>query len=241
MDAGAHLEQLRTEGAALVEAVRRGDPGAAVPACPDWTLRDLATHVGGVHRWATAIVETRSTERVKRDRSLQPGSDLAAWVAEGVDALVAALEAAGPDEAVWTFGPEPVSSFWFRRQAQETAVHRWDAESASGDAAPIDAELAVDGVDEMLLGFAPMMDIPAKLGDAGRTIHLHATDADGEWFLTLGPGALTVTKEHAKGDVAARGTASDLLLFLWGRIPPARLEVFGDADLLADWQRVVQV
>ena len=48
-----------------------------------------------------------------------------------------------------------------------------------------------------------------------------------------------MTAEHAKGDVAARGTASDLLLFLWGRVPADTLEVFGDADLLARFRQAI--
>jgi hypothetical protein len=52
---------------------------------------------------------------------------------------------------------------------------------------------------------------------------------------------VTVTREHAKGDVAARGTASDLLLFLWGRVPADSLEVFGDADLLARFSQAIRV
>ena len=41
-----------------------------------------------------------------------------------------------------------------------------------------------------------------------------------------------MTHEHAKGDVAVRGTASDLLLFVWGRLPGESLEVLGDASLI---------
>jgi len=36
-----------------------------------------------------------------------------------------------------------------------------------------------------------------------------------------------------------RGTASDLLLFLWGRIPASQLEVFGDAALLNRYVELV--
>jgi predicted lipid carrier protein YhbT len=68
------------------------------------------------------------------------------------------------------------------------------------------------------------------MGDG--TVHLHCTDVDGEWLFTRRDGEITVTAEHAKGDVAARGRASDLLLFLWGRVPATELEVFGDAALL---------
>ena len=47
--------------------------------------------------------------------------------------------------------------------------------------------------------------------------------------MRLEPDGLVVTREHAKGDVAARGTASDLLLLVWGRITPDAVDVFGDA------------
>ena len=52
---------------------------------------------------------------------------------------------------------------------------------------------------------------------------------------------MVVTREHAKGDVAARGTASDLLLFLWGRVPATALEVFGDAALLDRFRSAIRV
>ncbi len=53
--------------------------------------------------------------------------------------------------------------------------------------------------------------------------------------------AVTVTAEHAKGDVAARGTASELLLFLWRRVPASELEVFGDAELLERFSEGMRV
>ena len=49
-------------------------------------------------------------------------------------------------------------------------------------------------------------------------MHLHCTDVAGEW--TVRPndaGGFDVTREHAKGDCAIRGAASDILLALWRR------------------------
>ena len=69
----------------------------------------------------------------------------------------------------------------------------------------------------------------------GETIHLHCTDGEGEWLVRLAPGGVNVVNEHAKGDVAARGAASDLLLMMWGRVPVTQVEVFGDASLLERW------
>ena len=80
----------------------------------------------------------------------------------------------------------------------------------------------------------------APIRGAGETIHLHCTDGDGEWLVRLGADGVAVTNEHAKGDVAARGTASDLMLLVWGRIPPERVDVFGDAALLTRWQELTK-
>jgi hypothetical protein len=112
-------------------------------------------------------------------------------------------------------------------------VHRWDAENAAGDAPPIDAELAVDGIDEF---FEHFCDTGAADAEAvGGTVHLHCTDADGEWLVTepVVGGKLAVTREHAKGDAAVRGSASDLLLLLWRRVEldDGAFELFGDADV----------
>ena len=63
-------------------------------------------------------------------------------------------------------------------------------------------------------------------------IHLHCTDVDGEWLVRRSPDGLDIERAHAKGDVAARGTASDLDLYLWGRVPVDALELFGDPALL---------
>jgi hypothetical protein len=50
-----------------------------------------------------------------------------------------------------------------------------------------------------------------------------------------------VTREHAKGDVAARGSASDLLRFLWGRAAADQLEVFGDGEALARFREQITI
>jgi uncharacterized protein (TIGR03083 family) len=142
---------------------------------------------------------------------------------------------------VWTFSStNRTASFWQRRRAQETSVHRYDAETAAGTPTPLDATLAVDGIDEYLTVFLPRLaDNFGDVGDA--TVHVHCTDVEGEWLIARRDGELTVTAEHAKGDVAVRGSASDLLLFLWGRVPADALEVFGDADLLARFRQAIKV
>jgi predicted lipid carrier protein YhbT len=79
--------------------------------------------------------------------------------------------------------------------------------------------------------FAPYLE-GEPVGGRGQAVHLHATDAEGEWLVRLLPAGVEVGRGHAKGDAAARGPASDLLLFLWGRAPADRLEQAGDPALL---------
>jgi predicted lipid carrier protein YhbT len=64
------------------------------------------------------------------------------------------------------------------------------------------------------------------------SLHLHATDAPGEWVVTVGGGAVDVREEHGKADVALRGTAPDLYLLLWHRVSPEAVAVLGDGAAL---------
>lgn len=251
LDKTFYLDALRRESAALANAARRnaGKTDGALPGCPDWNLIDLVLHLGGVHRHVQFRVRNhiypfrRFTEaeqeemlalheeyfgwaktEAPRDRPLP--EDLVSWFERGAAGLAEALESAEPDERVGTwFPPNQTAGFWQRRMAQETAVHRWDAESAGGETEPIERRLAADGVDEVLDVMLPA----DEAHDSGETIHFHSTDDAGEWLLKLDPQGVIVTREHARGDAAVRATASDLLLYLWGRPVEDRVDVLGDA------------
>jgi uncharacterized protein (TIGR03083 family) len=240
MDAAAHLAALQTEAAALL-AAHAADPTAEVPSCPGWDRSALLAHTGMAQRWHLAQLEAGPAERVRYSTVPKPPepSEVPGWFATGLHQLVNALVKVDPATtwATWS-GPQP-SAFFSRRMAHETAVHRWDA-----DPAPLDRALAVDGVDELFDVFIPL--IPAdRLGGIAGTIHLHATDDgedEGEWLVTLGPEGIRAEHGHAKGDVALRGTASDLLLWAWNRVPvDDRFEVFGDTSLLDAWRTSVVI
>jgi hypothetical protein len=161
------------------------------------------------------------------------------WISEALDELEAALASADLEAVrpTWT-GPQP-ASWWLRRISHELAVHRWDAYAPAADPhpEPIDAAQALDGIDEVFEVFVPNRMQFDQLGGTGQTIHLHATDIDdGEWMLELGPESVNWSYGHDKGDVAARGSSSDLLLLLWSRIPASEVEIFGDIELFDQWQ-----
>lgn len=247
MDSHRHLELLLSEGERLA-AMPADALDAPVPSVPRWTLQDVVRHTGKVHRWVTGMLlagpeGTPPTELI----GLPKGPDCLPAYREALEEVLAQLASHDPDQPVLTFDGVQPASFWHRRQAHEVAVHRIDAADAVAAAGgpppePLAVDGAADGIDEWARFFLARRwnqrfgPFPPEL--AGRTIHIHGTDQpapdDGaEWLLTFGEGTVAVEAAHAKGDVALRGSAEDLLLALWRRRPLADLDVIGD-DLLAD-------
>jgi uncharacterized protein (TIGR03083 family) len=231
----------------LAEIVHGADLTRRVPTCPDWTLRQLATHVGRAHRWAAEIASTRSAEfipfrqvpdgRIPDDPALH-----APWLRAGAERIIQAVREAGSDP-VWTFDELRPASFWARRMAHETAVHRADAEIAVGRQPELEPDLAADAIDEWL-GFMSGVVAEDQRADAlpdGAVLHVHATDegldGTGEWLVRREGSEVTVQPGHGKGDVALRGPASRLLFVLLRRVPPddPQVQVLGDPALLTGW------
>lgn len=236
MEYAEHVEAVEPETRALAAAFRRADPGARVPSCPDWTVADLAEHVGGFSGfWAHVLCE--GTGRPKPPfPEVQPGASLGDWYAEVAALLVAELRATPPDTAVWTWADDQSARFVGRRCAHELAVHRFDAELAIDAPLPIDAAVAADGIDEIFYMVDAASDRAGR--GEGETLHLHGTDRGDEWLLTLDPDGLQVERRHAKGDLALRGAVSDLELLLYQRPTLGDVERLGDERVLAAWQRV---
>jgi uncharacterized protein (TIGR03083 family) len=208
-----HLALLRQEFAAFQDCLS-GDLTAPVEHCGDWTLRDLAEHLGQGNLWAaTAIVEGRGDYQ----SPLAPG-DIGPWFAGTVRALTDAL-AADPAAEAWTFYPPHTVGFWRRRRCLETLVHRWDAEHALGISSQLDPSLCGDGVAEIIEVLAPRQIRRGRATPPSAAVRFTATDLDASWV--LGPGDPIATLS---------GTAEELLLALWGRLPMPWSQVTGDAD-----------
>ena len=238
MDPATHLAHLRADATTLLAAAV-ADPEAPVAACPGWDRRALLAHLCVPYGWATLQALAGPDERRGFRDVVRPGEDddVLELFDRAADRVVEVLGAMDTDATWPTFaGPRPGA--WFpRRMAMETAIHRHD-----GAGGAIDAELAVDGVDELLEELAPLLP-PDVFGGVGSTLHLHATDLDtGEWLVTLGPERVTSERVHAKGDAAVRATASDLFLFAWNRVPlDDRFEVIGDRAAAERWATTIVI
>jgi uncharacterized protein (TIGR03083 family) len=235
----AHFERETTafHRAALMAALPDEPP--TVPSCPEWNTSDLVRHLGRVHRLVNLVIVDRmeapptaqqKSGVVPKDAS---ADELADWFAEGAIALAETFRATDPKTRVWTWGQEQDVAFWSRMQSIEAAIHRWDMEGAIGSPQPVDKELAADAVAQFLEVMAPSrraLKSPPPM--EGERYRFRQTDGTGAWSAALDPGGLRPLGEDEPADVELEGTASDLALFLWHRIPGELLQVSGNAEAL---------
>lgn len=228
------------------------DLDVAVPTCPDWTLRELAQHLGDGRRRQAAIVAAGPGAQppAKTDPKGAPTAPrdceaLDAWLAESTELMLDAMREAGPDRGCWTWWGRSqaprTSGAVARHQVQEIAVHTYDAQLTQGTAQPLPTDVAVEGVDEFLTTVAATT-VPWPFKPA--TIDLHTTEGR-SWRLTLNADgvrcddlATDLATDAEPGDLVMRGAASDLVLYFYERLPLDSLENTGDTEpmeQLADW------
>ena len=235
-----HLDALTDANVRLAAAAGRAGLDAPVASCPEWDVRQLVAHTGGVQRWATAVVRDRRVEPMASEEQASHftaprDAELLAWFADGAGQLVEVLSTAPRDLECFTFleAPSPLA-FWCRRQAHEAAVHCADAEMAALTPPVFDARFAADGVDELVDGFfsrprrAPLVDEPF-------TIELRARDLGRSWPLVVGTHQISRAPD-GRLDCVVEATASDLYLWAWNRRREGdSVVVSGDASLAHLW------
>ncbi len=234
LNAARYVAEIEASTSGLAEILAEYDQSLPIPTCPEWTLRQLVTHVGRAHRWAAEITRTRSDafipfREVPDGKLPDDRAEQRAWLHAGAARLVDAVREAGSD-LVWSFtGPTP-AGFWIRRMAHETLVHRADAQLAAG-AEPepvIEAEIAADAIDEWLMlvtggpGAGRMRpDRPAPITISARSSRIrkprtgHHTDCGGDAPAAGPPGVRMGSRSSQVSDTGGR-TAHQ------GRIAAAR-------------------
>jgi uncharacterized protein (TIGR03083 family) len=168
---------------------------------------------------------------------------LVEWFRDGHQRLVEVLSKADDTLECWSFLPAPFPrAFWARRQAHETAIHGADVASASGERIDFRTDFAVDGIDELLLGFFARRG-GRLLADPARTLALRATDAGpgDAWTMRIGPQGREVDRGDAHGDLLIEAPASDIYQLLWNRRGTDGLELTGDQAVLDLWREKAQV
>lgn len=198
-----NLASIESEGRRLAAAARRA-PDRGVPQYPGWTLADLASHTASIHGRTTLICRELPAERISAPRQPE-GAEPIDWYEETLEEMLAALREMDPDTPVWGFGPRPTLGSWEVRMVNETGVHRWDAEQATGREEKLTDHVSRSGLEEFQIMWLP------HLGDV-TCLEVVATDLDQSWV-------------YGEGDPQAsvEGTASDLYLRLLSRKSPVEL------------------
>ncbi len=232
MDSSDYLAALGRDGLAFRHSVSAVSLDAPVASCPGWRNRDLIWHLSEVlYFWATVVTMRAATWKDVPRVEQVPDEELLANFDRMLARTVEVLSDADPSTPVWSWSEQGDVAFVIRRMAHETAVHRWDADCLVGEPPDIDAALASDGIDEFLEHF--LADIAEGAAPVGGSVHIHCGDVAGEWTIRPTIDGYDVTREHAKGDCALRGGASDLLLVLWRRRAVETVDVVGDRDVAA--------
>jgi uncharacterized protein (TIGR03083 family) len=258
MEVAEHIDALRREGGLLAGAASRAGLDAPVPPCAPWLVRDLLRHTGYVHRWAARHITERpgrvlaapSEAEILRDGP--PDAELLAWFRAGHVALIETLATADPALTCATFmdAPSPLA-FWARRQAHETAIHRADAESASGGRPPdFGPAFAADGVDELVMGFGRRRRYQPHAASHGGRLQIVAAGTGQRWLVEAREGRLHPRRPGdrdgpgpAEATCTVAGPAPGLYLYLWNRADASQagVSITGDPAIMAQWHSALRI
>jgi uncharacterized protein (TIGR03083 family) len=226
---------------------------APVPTCPDWTVLDLVAHQGMVHRWAASHLRGEPIDPPEPlDREGRESADVLGWFDDGATALLQAIVDAPDDLDALVFledAPAP-RLFWARRQCHETTIHAVDAlgarlgRPARADETWIKPAVALDGIDELLVGFVTRRRKGAS-PDSPTRLLVRPDGADVAWLVDLAPGRPVSTQrvgpaspEAAGADHTLTGDPVDLYLRLWSRsatVPADELERWWRDTISVTW------
>jgi uncharacterized protein (TIGR03083 family) len=245
LDEATYLAELLDSTALIAEILTSAEPALRVTTCPDWTIGDLALHVGRAHRWARRITEERAQTPVDVsavDLELPAAAGrYGAWLRSGATAFSAAVQSAGTGAPVWTWSDDRSVGFWLRKTTHDTIIHRIDAELTVGRRPSLAPQTASDGIADLLATITTLSaaghpdPIFEGLRGHGETLQMQATDTADEWFVTRMPDGVGCTPGRGEADAIVRGNALDLLLTLYRRSPIHVVDVIGDERLVMDW------
>lgn len=233
MEYDAYLEQVREQAKALRAAAVHAGPDASVPTCPGWTVHRLVSHIARVHdRVVLSLDIDPAGDPPNQERAPEDWDALLTYWDERADTMLSELARRGPGSPAWAFADNSGTTFWARRQAHETAMHRLDAEHAAhGDDVPhlvFDPGFAADGIDEVLTVM-----VARYPTDVAGTVLVHAADAGRAWLVTLTAGERPGIGKATELDTDASlvGTADAVYRAMWKR--PSTAMVNGDPALVA--------
>lgn len=241
MEFSRFLACLAADHTRLREAAE-GNLAAPVPSCPEWTVEVLVRHVAEVYLHKTECMRLgHAPEPWPPDPGGEPPLHR---LDRAYQELAGEFAARDPGSAAYTwYDDDQTVGFWIRRMAQETVIHRVDAELARaaagiGTVTGIPADLALDGIDEVLDRFLrydtegcadeytnlPDREEAPVLVSAGELAWQVRATPKGVELARVPPGTAAGATVH--------GDPESVLLWLWRRVGTERVETAGDQALI---------
>ena len=241
-----YLSIISNETSRIVNAFER-DRQAAVPWSDRWTVATVARHVAATHHVVAEIVEGRpvadfgllvsSKRRRKTPPSLSDGSAPALLRCSSNCRVFPSAMSVGRGSR-----PGAMSAGGLAAWRSRPFVHRTDTDAAQAKELSVSPDVAADGIDEFLDVFVAASRA-AHDAPIGPTMRFECSDRNERWWLDLSEqGKRIVSREPRDASVRIRGTAEQLLLIVWGRVPaslPAGVKVSGDVATLDRWAEFV--
>jgi uncharacterized protein (TIGR03083 family) len=217
MDHETFVAHVRADADRIADLAATGGLDEPAPTCPGWSVRDVVEHTAEVYLHKVAsmrdkVLADTSTPGWPPPRGSEPTP---VFFAAARDALLRELTSRDPREACPTWWTDDQTvGFWGRRMAHETAIHRLDVEIALGDVTPVDPDLAVDGIDEVLRRMlaGDWSDQPVVEG-AGTVLGVESGGR--RWRVVLEPKAVVVTVPRHDEPVDATVSGDPVVLYRW--------------------------
>lgn len=213
-------------------------------------MADLVRHVAEVYLHKSACMRLNARPSSWPPAGLAEEEPMAllerSWATLGED-----FASRAPADAAFTwYDPDQTVGFWIRRMAQETVIHRVDAEQAAGRTiAPIPDDLAEDGIDELLRCFLEYGSrrwheefVDALATVEGGTVQIATPGRS--WLVWAERDGIHVDEAPDGGrkpDAVVRGRPHDVLLRLWHRATDEAVLVSGDPAALNELRTLTTV
>lgn len=231
----AYLDALRNEVKLATDAALF-EPLAPVPSLPGWNAVSTLAHIAqNIATRACDIEDGAPHEPVPPP---PPTDDwffrIGEWAEHATEAFArAAGDARDRTDIENLTGRDRTSRFWARILLHETSVHRWDIQSAVGTATPL--PYATDAVDEWLTVILPSWIVPRRGRVNAPGLGVSASDTTYASAVMVADGEVAAC---ADPDVTVRARASELALWLCGRVPDDEMRIDGDVNALGAWREL---
>lgn len=227
--------------AGWIEAVTAEvDLATPVPGCPGWTVADLLTHLGVVHRWVIQRVRHR---RGAGGAAPVNSGDPRGWYTAGWREAYAVLAEAPVATPAVTWCPfDTTIGFWRRRMLHEIVIHAVDALAAcpsSGSMWSVPPEVALDGIDEVLRVFLGIR-VGRSPAGSGKLVEIRAGDR--HWTVGMTEGrTLEVYSlpDPPRPEATLTGEPAGVYRWLWGRAEDSVVSFGGDLSVISDLRKVL--